>query len=835
MRQSLLVFSLFFFFLLFSLSFAKAQEYYISDCSVLNQENATYYLTQDIIDSTSSTCMNIQANNIVLDCQGHTIDGVGGEYSLGVKIQRFPSKTTTNITIKNCILTNWWRGIYIEYSDYNKILNTTVNNNSESGIFVDVSDYITIDNATMSYNGYCGIWISGGNTTITNSIFKLNFYGIRIDDSPSNNIFNNLFNNTYNFFFSGTIYTNYWNTTKQIGTRIYSYGNEIGGNYWSNPDGNGYSDTCEDSDKDGFCDQPYDLLGDGSNVDYLPLSDEYSPPCIEPHEGMVIDKDTTFCRGTYYLNFTTIESRIKFSNPNVKVYCNETVFIGNNTPDSIAIMVDRDNVTITKTDDASFGCKFSNYRFGINTLSSNALVEYVDIDNIEENGEAGVFVGSGTNFTIRHIRGYNSRETVDVRGIGFEHNYGTVYDVYCHNITGWGCVVTGFNPPQNLTLNLGDVTCEDSTTCVSIVWANDLALNCFGLINGNGGGVGIYVKESSGNLTIENCTVANSTIGIQVENSDSTTIKDSKVYYSSQSGISIFGGSNNLLENIETYYTAPESAGLALNTENTVLRSIYTHDEYRSVLGGTNNTLEYSRCENVSWGCWHIFGNNTTVRHNYFPNGIGLFGSSYGRIYNNTIGDGIGITDWFGVGSSHNEIYNNYISRYECGIYFVNSGDNLIYNNIINTSQTPVCFGDTVYANQWNTARRSGTRIYSNGTEIGGNYWTNPDGTGYSDTCEDSNKDGFCDQPYVLAENNTDYLPLSDEYMPFAPAPRLYQLSPIAGILAYVLLPIVFALVAQKYLLGEVELTLQGLIKYLLMFVMVIIIAIGFALVFSII
>jgi parallel beta-helix repeat protein len=222
------------------------------------------------------------------------------------------------------------------------------------------------------------------------------------------------------------------------------------------------------------------------------------------------------------------------------------------------------------------------------------------------------------------------------------------------------------------------------------------------------------------------------------------------------------------------------------------------------------------------------------VRHSNFPSGISLLGSSYGKIYNNTIG-GIDIYDWFGSGSFYNEIYNNYISRYECGIYFVNSGDNLIYNNIINTSQTPVCFGDTVYANQWNTARRSGTRIYSNGTEIGGNYWTNPDGTGYSDTCEDSNKDGFCDQPYVLAENNTDYLPLSDEYMPFAPAPRLYQLSPIAGILAYVLLPIVFALVAQKYLLGEVELTLQGLIKYLLMFVMVIIIAIGFALVFSII
>jgi hypothetical protein len=64
--------------------------------------------------------------------------------------------------------------------------------------------------------------------------------------------------------------------------------------------------------------------------------------------------------------------------------------------------------------------------------------------------------------------------------------------------------------------------------------------------------------------------------------------------------------------------------------------------------------------------------------------------------------------------------------------------------------------------------------------------------------------------------------------------PRLYQLSPIAGMLAYILLPIVLALLAQKYLLGEVELTLQGLIRYLLMFVMIIIVAIGFAYVFSV-
>jgi len=76
---------------------------------------------------------------------------------------------------------------------------------------------------------------------------------------------------------------NYFNTTKQSGTRIYSNGDYIGGNYYTNSIGNGYSDNCSDSDYDGFCDDPLNLFN-GLAWDYLPYSDEYfsiilnSPP-----------------------------------------------------------------------------------------------------------------------------------------------------------------------------------------------------------------------------------------------------------------------------------------------------------------------------------------------------------------------------------------------------------------------------------------------------------------------------------------------------------------------------------------------------------------------------
>jgi parallel beta-helix repeat protein len=265
---------------------------YLTDCAELNVTGETYYLTTDIINSPASTCMDITADNIVLDCQGHTIDGVDSAPTYGIH-----APTTTNITIKNCVMTDWWngiflstsssvtlsnitsnsnyRGIYLNSAGSNNVINTTTNANSY-GIYIDNVGSNTLSNIKANSNSY-GIYISWSNSnTIKNSIIQDNTYGIYLNSAGSNLIYNSLFNNTNNFYFGRTIYTNNWNTTRQEGTRIYSAGTEIGGNYWTNPDGNGYSDTCTDADKDGFCDDPYVLATD--NVDYLALSDEYPPP-----------------------------------------------------------------------------------------------------------------------------------------------------------------------------------------------------------------------------------------------------------------------------------------------------------------------------------------------------------------------------------------------------------------------------------------------------------------------------------------------------------------------------------------------------------------------------
>jgi parallel beta-helix repeat protein len=299
----------------------------ITDCSVLDQENVIYYLTTDIINSSALTCMNITANNITLDCQGHTIDGKDTSGTFGIYIKR-SSATTTNITIKNCVVTDWGdAGVYVENAkgnifsnislnsnpddnfDFelnglsdtnNKILNVTITNGGY-GIYFYYGSGNTIENVSIINITNEAIYFSSGtpnlgnnlvaNSTVINAgkgievyhsdnnviysnIIKNSSYGVYIISSQNNTFYNNLFNNTNNFYFGGTVYANNWNTTRQSGTRIYSPGTEIGGNYWTNLSGNGYSDTCTDADNDGFCDSPYTLATD--NIDYLPLSNKYS-------------------------------------------------------------------------------------------------------------------------------------------------------------------------------------------------------------------------------------------------------------------------------------------------------------------------------------------------------------------------------------------------------------------------------------------------------------------------------------------------------------------------------------------------------------------------------
>lgn len=138
-------------------------------------------------------------------------------------------------------------GIDLTFVFKSKIYNNTISNNS-IGIFLR-------DNCHE-------------NELSNNMVISSKESGIDLrDEITDNHIYNNYFNNTLNVRADNSK-GNFWNTTKTKRTNIVK-GPYLGGNFWANPNGTGFSQIAIDSDSNGIRDQPYRV--NGSDFDYLPL------------------------------------------------------------------------------------------------------------------------------------------------------------------------------------------------------------------------------------------------------------------------------------------------------------------------------------------------------------------------------------------------------------------------------------------------------------------------------------------------------------------------------------------------------------------------------------
>jgi len=167
-------------------------------------------------------------------------------------------------------------GIYLTSSSYNTLIGNNASNNL-CGIVLYISsnnNTLSGNNASNNNDGICLEYSSDNNTLFGNKLSN-NEIGIYQITVHNNTIYNNFFNNTknihfvYDLFIDDPFYINTWNVIKQSGTNIIG-GYYLGGNFWANPSGTGFSQTCMDSDGDGICDSSYSL--DGNNSDYLPLA-----------------------------------------------------------------------------------------------------------------------------------------------------------------------------------------------------------------------------------------------------------------------------------------------------------------------------------------------------------------------------------------------------------------------------------------------------------------------------------------------------------------------------------------------------------------------------------
>lgn len=153
----------------------------------------------------------------------------------------------------------------------------------------------------------------------------------------------------------------------------------------------------------------------------------------------------------------------------------------------------------------------------------------------------------------------------------------------------------------------------------------------------------------------------------------------------------------------------------------------------------------YTISENV------ITNNEWGIRTNYVPQPM-RFNIENNRILENN--KGIDILSDYGT------IYSNVITNNQCGL-ILEGNFNLIYNNLFdNEKNIDSVFGE---GNRLNISKKLGTNIID-GPYLGGNAYFHPDGSGFSQTSPDIDRDGICDSVCSIPHYNIDYFPLKSIY-----------------------------------------------------------------------
>jgi parallel beta-helix repeat protein len=192
-------------------------------------------------------------------------------------------------------------GIYLDRSNYTKVNNNTIKEGEKTGIYIWSSIGSSVDNNTLTdnpagmaleescssnllirnriSNGTEGINISGGSSenivqqnNVTSCKTGVCLVGASRNVVTGNEIRNNLLGLMVDLSSSGNaIYGNDLSSNGEAAR-------DEGSNQWDDGSrGNRYgSGDCEDTDNDGICDAPYNILG-GDNVDGRPLAGQATP------------------------------------------------------------------------------------------------------------------------------------------------------------------------------------------------------------------------------------------------------------------------------------------------------------------------------------------------------------------------------------------------------------------------------------------------------------------------------------------------------------------------------------------------------------------------------
>jgi parallel beta-helix repeat protein len=240
----------------------------------------------------------------------------------------------------------------------------------------------------------------------------------------------------------------------------------------------------------------------------------------------------------------------------------------------------------------------------------------------------------------------------------------------------------------------------------------------------------------------------------------------------------IFDGLGHLIDGVD----AQNSAGIYVHgaspVSNVTVRNVRMQDWWYGVYlhAAQNSRVETSSLLSNGFTGVIAYSNAAGDR----ITGSTITGNDYGVIFSSGSVNGVVLDNEIAQNNCGLRVYlsdgitiagNRVTNNLNNGLQVYVSGGGTIYNNRLSNQNNVVFTGEPFKVNEWSIAPRPDWTPANimGGPQVGGNYWGAPDGTGFSQTNEDANGDGFVDLALQIAEQNFDYHPLATYTDPLGP------------------------------------------------------------------
>jgi len=477
-------------------------------------------ITEDTALNTDIFCdedeaVYIAADNVLLDCNGHSITGSGS--GSGIK-----SIGYNNITIRECNISNFYYGINIQGGSVINIdKENVITDNSFYGIYmVDVND-TTITNTSLERDNNGIYVVNGSYVNVTDNLIALNkkFYGVFMFDSDNVYVHSNDFSRNYH------------------------------GSYFVNVDGASVQYNTYD-DHDYFA--SYSATFSDAHTYYKnTFNDARTLLRVYQNVSGITVKNNTFGESSQYA--------LRFHGDIDDVNMSGNTFNGSTSKVSTAhiMLSDIDNLNLT---DNNFSSDLSVMQVGSstnvqsinNTYTSNGSVGFADVALLNIYGDAYsrlLDVDGASDLTVMNITSVNVtmvdivkstlaenlftnntlEDTIDVdTSSNIQLSYSSADTMVVSNTDYLNARFFDLNTTAVLDSVLGehfrDIDIQDSNKTAYNFTDVDSMNIVYNVLRRNAGGI-LLQGDSDGNIIAENWIEDNG-YGLNITSSDSNTIKD---------------------------------------------------------------------------------------------------------------------------------------------------------------------------------------------------------------------------------------------------------------------------------------------------------------------